>query len=236
MARGESFLELYTMLREELGRATEVSVGVDDLPSLKRQINKAYSNLYLAHDWPFLRRVFPKVSLSAGQRYYGLPTDLNIERVEEVNTWWNGSPAQMARGIGFPEYSAFDSEADERSDPALAWDVRDTAGATQIEVWPVPASEGQDLQFIGIRAAPKLVNDADLCLLDDELVVLHAAVPFLRRQKSNDADEVAAQAARRFQLLKGRSSSGGAKRYRMGTGPDLAEEQSRSRATVRISS
>lgn len=221
------------MLREELGRSPDVSVGVDDLPSLKRAINKAYATLYDDYDWAFLRRVFPKVSLSAGSRYYGLPTDLNVDRVEVVNVWWNGLPTEIIRGIGFEQYASFDSEADERSDPVISWDVRDVSGSVQIEVWPVPASNDQDLQFIGLRSAPKLVNNADLCLLDDELVVLLAASQLLRRQKSADADDVVAQFRARLRTLKGRASGGGARRYRVGVGPPI-EEPRRDRAVVRV--
>lgn len=225
------------MLREELGRAPDVAVGVDDLPMLKRRLNKAYANLYLAHDWPFLRRMFPRQPLSAGQRYYDLPADLNMERIEEFAIWWNDLPHYPDRGISARNYASFDSEATtpERSDPVLAWDIRDVAGATQIEVWPIPASANQSIQITGIRSAPKLVNNADICLLDDDLVVLHAAAAILKRQKSADAQEVAAEATSRFQLLKGRSSTGGSKRYRMGTGPERDEALRADRAVVRIS-
>ncbi len=237
MARGETFLELQVMLREEINRSADVSIGVDDLPQLKRVINRVYKTLYLQHDWSFLRRVFAKIPLSAGHRHYDMPSDLNVERIESVVVWWSGSPQPLARGIGFEEYNEYDSEATtpERADPTLAWDVRDVSGTAVIEVWPIPVSDDMDLQFIGIRSIPKLVNDADVLFLDDEMVVLYAAAKFLARQKSEDAPQVLAEAVAMFQVLKGRSSTGGAKRYRMGTGAP-AEEASRSRATIRIGS
>lgn len=233
MARNEQFLELQTALREELGRSPDVSVGVDDLPILKRALNRVYATLYDEHDWPFLRRVFPRIQLNAGQRFYDFPTDLNIERVEVVNAWWNGLPNPVHRGIGFEEYASFDSEADERSDPVLAWDVRDVSGTPQIEVWPIPSANDQELQIIGIRTAPKLVNDIDLCLLDDEMVILFAAAQYLARQKSEDADVVLAQARARFQSMKGRSSGGGSSITTIGTGQPI-EEPRRDRAVVRV--
>ncbi len=237
MARGETFLELQVMLREEIGRSSDVSIGVDDLPQLKRVINRVYRTLYLQHDWPFLRRVFGKVPLSAGQKLYNLPADLNVERIEDVVVWWSGSPQPIVRGIGFDEYNEVDSEAatPARQDPTLAWDVRDSGGTAMIEVWPIPATDDMDLQFIGIRSIPKLVNDADLLFLDDELVVLFAAAKFLARQKSEDAPQVLAEAAAMFQRLKGRSSGGAGKRHRMGVGT-AKEDAARSRATVRIGS
>ena len=225
------------MLREELGRSPDVSVGVDDLPQLKRVINRVYATLYDEHDWPFLRRVFTKIPLSAGQRFYNFPADLNVERVETVAVWWNDEPIRIDRGIGFDEYAEFDSEATtpERNDPVLAWDVRDVAGTPQIEVWPVPSSNDMDLQFTGIRSIPKLVNDADTLFLDDEMVLLFATAKFLARQKSEDASVVLSEAAARFQSLKGRASTGGAKRHRIGVG-SAADEVRRSRASIRIGS
>lgn len=225
------------MLREEIGRSPDVSIGVDDLPQLKRVINRVYSTLYYQHDWSFLRRVFTKIPLSAGQRHYDFPTDLNVERVEQVSVWQNGLPNEIVRGIGFEEYAQVNSEATtpERADPTLAWDVRDVSGTPQIEVWPIPVSDDMDLQFIGIRSIPKLVNDADTLFLDDDMVVLYAAAKFLSRQKSEDAPQVLAEAKAMFQGLRGRSSAGGAKRYRMGVGTPR-EEPPRSRATIRIGS
>lgn len=235
--RGETFLELQVMLREEINRSADVSIGVDDLPRLKRVINRVYSTLYYQHDWSFLRRVFDKIPLSAGLRHYSMPAALNIERIEKVVVWWAGSPQPLVRGIGFEEYNEFDSEAStpERADPTLAWDVRDVNGVVMIEVWPIPVSDDMSLQFIGIRSLPKLVNDADTLFLDDDMVVLYAAAKFLAAQKSEDASIVLAEARAMFQSLKGRSSAGGAKRYSMGTGTP-EEEASRSRATIRVGS
>lgn len=235
MARNESFLELQTMLREELGRSPDVSVGVDDLPILKRAINKAYATIYDEHDWPHLRRVFPKVQMAAGSRYYDLPDDLNIERVEQVNVWWNGLPQPVQRGIAFEEYATFDPDDNERSDPVLAWDVRDDDGTPVIEVWPLPASNSPSLQFIGLRSAPKLVNDEDLCLLDDELVVLLAAAQHARRQNSRDADDILAQFRARMSTMKARVSGGAARRYRVGVGEPVEQDYPRHKAVVRVS-
>lgn len=236
MARGETFLELQTMLREELNRSQDVSIGVDDLPILKRAINKSYATLYDEHDWPFLRRIFPRVSLAAGQRFYGFPTGLNIERVERAEGWQNGIPRPLTRGIGTEHYAAFDSLSNERSDPVVAWDVRDVSNAVQFEVWPLPVGNDQSVEFTGIRSIDKLVNNADVCYLDDELVVLFAASQHLRRQKSADADEVLAQFRARFQTLKGRSAGPSNGRYRNGIGSsDDRDIIPITRATIRIS-
>src|SRR3546814_15776455 len=50
------------------------------------------------------------------------------------------------RGIRSEDYAAYDSAAGERVDPVLRWDVQFTGTTDQIEVWPIPASNGMRLQ------------------------------------------------------------------------------------------
>lgn len=177
MARGTSLLELVQMLRNELGRSTSVAVGVDDLPRLKYQINKAYARLFDKYDWPHLQQEPVKIELAAGQRYYDLPATLDFDRIGEIRIQWNARPHIATRGISLDDFNSWDSNADERSSPVLKWDVRRVVGGTaeQIEVWPIPADNEQEIHFIGTASAPRLVRDEDLCLIDDYLVVLDAA-------------------------------------------------------------
>lgn len=177
MARGTSLLELVQMLRNELGRSTSVAVGVDDLPRLKYQINKAYARLVRKYQWPHLSHEPVKISLAAGQRYYDFPATLDYDKISEVRVWWNARPHRATRGISLDDFNSWDSGLDERSSPVLKWDVRRVVGGTveQIEVWPIPADNEQEIHFVGVTATPKLVNDSDLCLIDEYVVVLDAA-------------------------------------------------------------
>lgn len=218
MAIGTQFLALKQRLRAELGRSVDVSVGVDDDESLKQTLNRTYAALYMQWDWPHLRMVWPHIQLSAGQRFYDFPVNLNPDRVEKVVVRYNGHFYPLDRGIDFDAYNAYDSEAGERSDPALRWDVRWTGSSTQFEIWPVPVSDEQSVQFRGIIALPRLVDDTDVCLLDDELVVLFAAQELLSRQKSQDADKKLQLAQEHFNRLKGRSK-GASERLQLGLGP-----------------
>lgn len=233
MARGTQFLQLVTMLRDELGRSNSVAVGVDDLPSLKQTINRVYESLYDEYDWPHLRQVFPKITLGAGQRYYNLPAQLDYDRIEQAVVWYSGEPHQIIRGIGFEEYEGYDSEKGERSEPALRWDIRWTGAAEQLEIWPVPSSNDQKLQFTGITKFDRLVNDNDLCLLDDNLVVLFCAAELLARQKSQDARGKLEQAQQRLYRLKGRSQAGG-RMIRMGLGNNSGQVLLSGKAVVRV--
>lgn len=201
MARGTQFLQLVTMLRAELGRSTSPALGVADVPALKQVINRVYEGLYEKPVWPHLRREFAKIPLAAGQRYYDLPAQLDSDGVERAVVWWSGEPYPLGKGVDFSHYAAYDSTIDERNSPAARWDIRWTGVKDQIEIWPIPADNQQTLQFVGRTKFAKLVNDDDVCRLDDSLVVLKAAAAIAVSRKSNDAAMFAADAESRFSDL-----------------------------------
>lgn len=178
--RNNTFLNLRVMLRNELGRSTNVAVGVDDVDRLNNQLNWAYEQIYSMNDWPHMRKTSSPVTLAAGQRYYDFPTDMDYDRLEGVWAWWSGLPMPLKRGIGFEQYTAYDSTNDVRVDPPLRWDPRFigtaiTTNNLQFEIWPIPATDGVPVLFVGLRKLAKLVSDADVCALDDWLVVKYAA-------------------------------------------------------------
>lgn len=206
MARGVSLLNLVTRLRAELGRSTSPALGSADVPTLHQAINRAYETLY-KKDWQHLRREFPKIDLAAGQRYYDLPDALDSDRVESVVVWWSGEPYPLKKGIGFEHYAAYDSTNDERNSPAARWDIRFTGTTDQIEIWPIPADNNQDLQIIGKTKFARLVNDTDTCRLDDNLVILHAAARIAVARKSNVTPIFAADAKELLEELLGNAQS-----------------------------
>lgn len=199
MARGSTFLTLVTMLRAELGRAPSVAVGVDDVSHLKHHLNAAYESRFDEHDWPHLRRTFDAIPLSAGEQYYNFPSDLNYERIEGAWIWFSGRPVPLKRGISLDDYAAYDSTNDVRSAPAMKWDVRSIANAVQFEVWPLPADNAMSVTFLGHRKLAKLVNDIDVCLLDDWLVVFDAAASI--EKDEGKRRQRAAKAEKRFALI-----------------------------------
>lgn len=230
MARGTQLLQLVTMLRDETGRANSVAVGVDDVPALKHLLRRTQETLYAKHDWPFLRTVFDRIPLQAGQRYYDPPTGLDFDRIEDVAVWDSGTAYRLTRGIGFEEYTTYDSESDERSESTLRWDVRWRDTAEMIEVWPVPSSNNLELQFIGIRNLRALVADSDVADLDDAMIVLYAAAELL--PKGSELAKLKLELGRdRFNTVKGLANRGG-QTYRMGSGPAQSD---RGRVTVRVS-
>lgn len=214
MARGTAFSELLTRLRAETGRSTNVAVGVDDVDMLREILNATYQTLYMNHDWAHLKKRFARFTLNAGQQFYDFPTGLNSERVLHAVVWRDGIATPLARGITDDDYNAYDPESDERAEPAMKWDVVWTGTSDQLEFWPLPSTNEQEVQFTGIQAAPRLVADADKCLLDDDLVVLFAAAEVLGEK---DGKSKLSKAQEHLRLLKARGK-GGETDHRIGLG------------------
>lgn len=203
MARRVQLAQLLSDLRAEIGASVAVSASVDFEDNLKSQLRRTQETLYDDHDWRFMRRIFSK-DLAAGQRFYDLPTDLNPERIEKVTVLYGGVYEPVCRGIGFEEYSVYDSINNERVGPVRNYDIRDTGVKEQIEVWPLPPGNDQTLYFEGIKALNPLVSDSDRAELDDKLIYLFAAAELLARQKSADAPAKLAAAQQRYDTLKAR--------------------------------
>lgn len=193
------------MLRAEVRRSTNAAVGVDDLPGLKQAINRNYQILRNRREWSFLNYRF-NLPMAAGQQFYAMPSlltpsqggafttpppapapptvstvTMSADHIKRVALYFSGIPQLLERGISFEDYALFDYEqSGAASDPVLKWDIRaGTASAPQIEVWPVPSSNTSYIKFFAGVETPLLVNDSDLCWLDDMLVVLFAAADLL---------------------------------------------------------
>lgn len=217
MSRGRMLSELISDLRDELRRANHSSASPDDIPSLRRTLNRVMTTLWLAHDWPHLKHVFPAVALAAGQRYYDLPAGLGYERISDARVKIDGMHYPLTRGIDPYDYDLLDPEADERGSPVTKWDIKFTGAREQIEVWPVPDDTTQALQVQGYYTCPNMVNDSDLCPLDSEIVVLLAAVELLPKD-APDRDTKASQAQERLRMLRARGGSGSERDYTNGAG------------------
>jgi hypothetical protein len=115
------------------------------------------------------------------------------------------------RGIGFEQYNAFDTEDDERSSPITHWDLRSSAlhDHVQYEVWPSPDESIQYVQFIGFKNFERLVNDIDVCLLDDNLVTTFSAAEMLLAQGSEDAESKLRSAQALYARLRSRLKGAG---------------------------
>jgi hypothetical protein len=184
VARGTSLNELVTMVRQEAGHSTNAALGQNTLDGLKQKIRRQQEVLWLAHPWPHLR-VERDITLAAGQRYYNPPTDLSLNhRIDAVGVKFEDLWRPVEHGITLDHYNSVDPEADERRDPVLCWELYE---AEQIEVWPLPETDGSTLRLRGIRNLGALVADADTADIDDLLIVLFVAAELAAKQKQDDA-------------------------------------------------
>lgn len=234
MAIGSQFSAIIIDLRAELRRPSDVSVGVDDNDSLKRVINSVYRSLIDDYDWGHLRTVFPKLPMVAGQQVYDYQTGFDPDSVEQAVVWTGASNYPIKRRIQLADYSFLDPASDQRSDPPLEWDVKfnPSTGQSQLEFWPIPASAAYSAQFTGTYNPPKLVNNTDVCLLDDELVIGFSAAQLLEAQDSKDAKQRLARVERFLEKKKSKPKGNG-ERVQMGLGVDRSVGWQRPSITIK---
>lgn len=167
---------MVVMFRNEVFSTTSPGVGDSFEESIKHLLRRTQQRLYETYDWAFLKGKFDK-STEAGQRYYDIPTGVNLERIDKVYHLWDNLWSVVQRGINVVDLNIYNSDNDERVDPVLKWDAY---GEKQFEVWPIPSVAGT-MRFEGVAALPKLVADRDRAVLDDNLIVLFAASEWLAR-------------------------------------------------------
>jgi len=183
-----------------------VAHGVNSKENMQYVLRRTQHILYEEHDWPFLL-VDRDIPVYAGQYLYNYPGDMPFE---VINAAWFQEGSRytgMDYGITIDDFNLYDTAADERSNPVLKWRHRPDEG--QFEIWPVPSISGT-LRFRGSSELDAMVDDDDVCTLDANLIVLHAAAELLARQNSADA-RFKAELARKH-LIKLLSNQGAQKR------------------------
>ena len=224
--RGTPFGTVIEMLRDECGTSSASSRSNDNLAYLKRILNRQYEFLCDDFDWTFLRIDNDEATktLQAGDRYYDFPVAMDLETTIDADTFYGNIWIPLAYGISPQNYNAMNPELDQRADPQTNWRVvTDANGAVQFEVWPLPASNGNLVRFKGRRKFVTLVNDTDICHMDDQLVVLYSAAEVLAKKNQKDAElKIAAAKARLVQMRAGYSDRN---RVRVGMGSSWQEDQ-----------
>lgn len=207
MARGTSLGQLIDDLRAEVGHSLQPNLGKATRDVLVNQIQRVQRRLWEDYSWPFLR-VQRDLTISAGQRYYDLPSDITFERIERVEFKHGDVWDRLEYGIGADQYNQHDSDNGVRSSPIRRFDTYEN---DQIEVWPIPANNSKadgsgKVRIHGIRNLSTFVSESDTADLDDQLIILYAASEILARQKQPDAQNKLAQAQAHYGRLKARLS------------------------------
>lgn len=215
MARGKTLGELTSELRIAVKLDPNPALSINMNPLLQQTLRLNQEMLYDEFDWPFLQAV-SDIPLEAGSRYYDFPDTINLERVQSVDVLVGGEWREVSRGIDIGHYNIHDSDRGEQQDHVIAWDVRDTDGTPQIEVWPIPATNELTLRITGIRNLRPLIADADRVELDGLMVMLYAAGEILAGQ-SDPASQVKFQAAKaRKMKMQGRTTKTRSNTFQLG--------------------
>lgn len=215
--RGASLREMVHELRIEARYDPDPALSVNMVPLLKQTIKRTQEFLYDEFDWPFLR-TYRDIAIEAGSRFYDFPNDMNLERVEKIDYFYNGQWQPVERRIDLCDYNSSDSDAGERRDPVLLWDIRDTGEGPQIELWPIPISNGK-IRLTGIRALRPLVEDLDRADLDKMMIILYAAGELLAGSKDPVAELKFQQAKARRDMMQSRVSQTRRRSFNLGGVP-----------------
>lgn len=225
MARGVTLGELVTKLRIAARLDPNPALSKNVAPLMEQTLRDTQERLYDEFDWPFLKVQRDK-ELSAGERYYDVPTDMNLERIIAVDVRVGNEWRPVERGIPLDCYSAVDSDADDRRDPVERWDVIDTGSGEQLEVWPIPSTNGDALRISGIRKLKPLIVQSATADLDDQLIVLFSAAEMLALKDKDAAKLKLQQGSKRLSTLEGRVTKKRANGFVLG-GSDTERERPR---------
>lgn len=206
MARGTTLVKLLDDLRAEARLSLNPAHNANDrLPQIKR-LQRLQNWLWEDFTWPHLR-VERQIPVQTGQRYYDTPEEIAIENIEKIEVFDGGVWCPVCPGIDAEQYTAWNSDLNERAWPVRRWKIHD---GDDIEIWPIadqnadPATRDGFLKFTGIRNLRPLVEDGDKADLDDQLIVLYAAAEILAATGAKDAKLKQDRADARYAKLRGR--------------------------------
>lgn len=202
---GDALATLIEEVQYELVQVASPAAGQNFREHIKARIRREYRRLYHDYDWPHLIDWFD-IETQAGERYYDYPAEASLETTIDIYRRWGSEWAKIDRGIDPTHYNAFDSDDDIRTDPIERWRPK---GSAQIEIWPTPASNDLKLRFVAKRPFAQIVEESDVCDLDTDVVVLHAAAQLARRYDNDEAALILGRAKQHYDTLKARSIRGG---------------------------
>jgi hypothetical protein len=223
MALRTTLSEVVDMVREEADLSTATSRGIDHRDNIKRLIIRNHKMLAEDFDWQHLEikkeSSVGRKLLQAGSRTYNFPTALNPLKIRRAFVKWGSSWLELDYGVKYEQFSAFDPDSNQRSDPITNWDFYSDS---EFEVFPLPASNGtangaNEMAFEGQKKVTELVADASRLDMDDILVSLLCATEILASNDRENAAKIKGAAAEaRLNTVRGNLRS--KIRYRMGLG------------------
>jgi hypothetical protein len=206
--RGTTLVKLLDLYRAECRLSLNPAHNAQVRDAQVNHIQRTQEWLWGDFEWPLLR-VERYIEVADGQRYYGLPDDLDIDRLTKVEIRHDDVYQCLTPGIDAEHYSAYDSDKDERQWPPQRWRISEDE---QMEIWPIPdgsydpvSLEGR-IKLTGIKQLSPLVDDGDRADLDDRLIILFCAAENLAASGAKDASFKLQQAQKRLATLRGHQS------------------------------
>lgn len=189
MARNTTLIHLLDGLRAasrlSLNAASNIQVRDSQVKALQLKQDWFWGDFA----WPHLR-VDRDIELQAGQRYYEMPDDMDIDRISHIQVRSDSLYRPLSPGIDARHYAAYDSDLDQRGWPVCRWKIVEDQ---RLEVWPVPNSNFDEttldgrMRITGIRTLAPLVADTDRADLDDQLLIKSCAADYLAATGAKDA-------------------------------------------------
>lgn len=213
MARGETLEQLLYNLRVEIGQSTNPAISRSTRSRFIGIMNRIQRRLYYDFDWPF-REIHRDIKMEAGARYYDFPSDIDMDRAVRIEFKDGGYWHKVHFGIRNTHLNEYDSDAGVRNDPVWRWDfyLDGNNPNPMIEAWPMPATDGDEttleghMRVYGQRKLSNMVNDADVCIVDGDIIVLYAAAEILAKMRTADATAKLENANSLYNRLKGRAT------------------------------
>lgn len=205
MARGATLIKLLNDLRAEARLSMNTAHNAQDRDRQVIMLQRKQEWFWNDFAWPHLR-VDRFIEVANGQRFYDMPNDLDIDRIQKIEIKADTAYQPLHWGIDAEHYAAWDSELDQRSWPPRRVKITENE---QLEIWPisdsdyVSASQEGRIKVTGIRRLRPLIADNDEADLDDRLLVLHCAAEMLAAQGAPDAQVKIDQANTLYAKLRG---------------------------------
>lgn len=181
MARNKTLVSLLDELRAECRHSLNPAHNNQVRDTQIKHLQRVQELLWEDFAWPHLR-VYRDIPIQAGERYYSVPEDLDLERIEKIELRYNGRWVDLDYGIDQNHLIMFDSDTGIRGWPVRRWRISEDL---QIEVWPIadgnqePTTLEGTLRVWGIRNLKPLVADGDRCDLDGRVITLYAAAEMI---------------------------------------------------------
>ena len=205
MAELIALSELILRVQTEASLSQNAAHIINMRPTIIGLLNRAQRDLAANTDWDELEthQIVPTV---AGDFTYDIPNVLNYEKIREV---WHrsadGDLTEMKLGFGPEQFAILSPTDDERSTPVTRWRLS-TTSVSSFDVWPLPSIAG-NIDFVGQKVLTRLVDDADICQLDADVLSLRTAAALLAKNSPADARLKLDDAQRRIVSLRSDQSS-----------------------------